>query len=68
MFVDQNVSVGAANVSRSKDLALIGPNTQTYATLRPVIVYGEERVDIQTTTSNFLDFNRIPFFGYWVVR
>lgn len=49
------------------DMILIGPNTQTFATLRKLDVFGKERFDISSSTSNLWQSDITPIFGYWLV-
>ena len=65
MFVGTNRSTATGRLQSNSDMILIGPNTQTYATFRPVIVYDEDRYDISSSTTNLRE-NVLPFFGYWL--
>lgn len=66
MFVETNGTARPGTLT-GRDMVLIGPNTQTYATFRPVIVYNDERYDVSSSTSNFVQSNVTPIFGYWLV-
>lgn len=74
MFVESNES--AQNIlpgeyirtlGAESDMILIGPNTQTYATFRKLDVFGRERFDISSSTSNLWQSDITPIFGYWLV-
>lgn len=67
MFVSTNDTTEKGMLRNDVDMVLIGPNTQTYATLRPVTVYETDRYDISSSTSNFLQADVRPLFGYWLV-
>lgn len=49
------------------DMILIGPNTQTFATFRKLDVFGRERFDISSSTSNLWQSDITPIFGYWLI-
>lgn len=66
MFVGTNESTVENEIGKGRDMILIGPNTQTFATFRPVIVYGKDRYDISSSTSNLLTDNVTAIFGYWL--
>lgn len=66
MFVSSPNDVQPGSIKGLKDMVLIGPNTQTYATFHPLIVYNNSRYDVSTSTSNFIDSDVIPLFGYWL--
>lgn len=67
-FTVEGHDVAQENVlHRDADLILIGPNTQTFATFRRLIVFGNERYDISSSTSNLFETGVNPSFGYWLV-
>lgn len=67
MFVGTNDSTREDEIGRNRDMVLIGPNTQTFATFRPVVVYGKDRYDISSSTSNLMQNDVAAIFGYWLV-
>lgn len=67
MYVEGNSTVRDDFVRNDTDMILIGPNTQTYATLRRVIVFDTERYDISSSTSNIFRGDITPIFGYWLI-
>lgn len=67
LFVGKNSSSRRNEIGTNRDMILIGPNTQTFATFRPVIVYDEDRYDISSSTSNLMESDVIALFGYWLV-
>lgn len=67
MFVSTNRSTTPGQLSKNRDMILIGPNTQTFATFRPIVVYDVDRYDISSSTSNLRDDDVIALFGYWLV-
>lgn len=67
MFVGTNGSTKPNDIGTNRDVILIGPNTQTFATFRPVVVYGIDRYDISSSTSNLMQSAVTPIFGYWLV-
>lgn len=66
MFVSTRKNVKRGTIKGLRDMVLIGPNTQTFASFRPLIVYKESRYDVWTSTSNFIDNDVTPLFGYWL--
>lgn len=67
MYVEGHSIARKDRVQNDTDMILIGPNTQTYATLRRVIVFDTERYDISSSTSNIFQGDITPIFGYWLV-
>lgn len=67
MFVGTNESTEVGRIGKDRDVILIGPNTQTFATFRPIIVYDQDRYDISSSTSNLMQSGVTPIFGYWLV-
>lgn len=67
MYVEGNSTARKNHLRNDTDVILIGPNTQTYATLRRVIVFETERYDISSSTSNIFQGDITPIFGYWLV-
>lgn len=66
-FVETNRSSKVKQLRKDSDMILIGPNTQTLATLRPVNVYGDDRFDISSSTSNLRGNDVRALFGFWLV-
>lgn len=67
MFVEAP-EIAQENVVRNdSDMILIGPNTQTFATFRRIVVFGSERYDISSSTSNLFQSDITPIFGYWLI-
>lgn len=69
MFIETNNTVGLNQSvdDGNRDVILIGPNTQTYTTFRRAIVFGQDRYDITSSTSNLRQSDIIPLYGYWLV-
>lgn len=67
MFVSTNRSTEQGKLGKDRDMILIGPNTQTFATFRPIVVYDIDRYDISSSTSNLRETDVIALFGYWLV-
>lgn len=67
LFVSTNRTTKPRQIGKNRDMILIGPNTQTYATMRPIVVYGEERYDVTSSTSGLRETGVVTLFGYWLV-
>lgn len=67
MFVEDKESSRPLEIPKETDMILLGPNTQTFATFRRLIVFGSERYDISSSTSNLVQSSLTPLFGYWLV-
>lgn len=65
-FVSTNKTAVRGSLRNQKDMALIGPSTQTYASFRPLVLEDRTRFDVQTSTSNLIDAAVKPILGYWV--
>lgn len=67
MFVGTNKTTREEEIGDDRDMVLIGPNTQTFANFRPVVVYDIDRYDISSSTSNLMTNDVAAIFGYWLV-
>lgn len=67
LFVEGHADAQEDVLHSDADLILIGPNTQTFATFRRLIVFDSERYDISSSTSNLFQSDITPLFGYWLV-
>ncbi len=50
MSVSNNATTEKGVVRKSGDVALLGPNSQAYATLKPIVVTGQDRYDISVVS------------------
>ncbi|CAN8069254.1 unnamed protein product [Agarophyton chilense] len=66
MFVSTNSTTRPGHLAPQHDVILIGPDTQTFATFRPIVVYGTDRYDISSSTSALRTDRVVPRFGYWL--
>lgn len=66
MFVSTNSTTEKGELGRHRDMILIGPSTQTFATFRAVVVYGMDRYDISSSTSSLRSDDVLEMVGYWL--
>lgn len=67
LFVSTNRTTEPGKLGSDRDMVLIGPNTQTFATFRPIVVYDVDRYDISSSTSSLRETDVFALVGYWLV-
>lgn len=65
VFVSTASTTPQGRLPTTSDVALVGPNSQAFLRLRPVVVFGTDRYDISASSSNFVEDTLTPIFGYW---
>jgi hypothetical protein len=64
VYISTKETTPKGRLPDTSDLALVGPNSQAFLRLRPVVVFGKDRYDISVSASNFVQDSLKPLFGY----